>query len=62
MLQEGFKEAVETSEISLRIVNKLVKGSYYECVIERGVCYTQTTPKYYTTNIRKTVADIMNFL
>jgi len=62
MLQEGFKEAVETSEISLRIVDKLVKVSYYRCVIEGGVCYMQTTPKYWTTNIRETVADIMNFL
>ncbi len=62
MLQEGFKEAVETSEISLRIVDKLVKGSYHECVIESGVCYMQTTPKYWTTNIREIVADIMNLL
>ncbi len=62
MLQDGFKEALERNEISLRIVDKLVKGSYNKHIIEGAVCYMQTTPKYWTTNIRDTVAVIMKLL
>lgn len=62
MLQEGFKDAVEKNEISLRVVDKLIKGTYSECVIEGGVCYMQTIPKYWTTNIRATSENIMDLL
>lgn len=62
MLQEGFKDAVEKNEIALRVVDKLVKGTYNECVFEGGVCYMQTTPEYWTTNMRDTASDILNLL
>lgn len=62
MLQEGFKDVVEKNEVSLRVVDKLVKGTYNECVFEGGVCYIQTTPEYWTTNIRDTGARIVELL
>jgi len=52
MLQEGFQEAIEKNEISLRIVDKLVKGTYNEVIIENGVLVIQTVPKYWNANIR----------
>lgn len=62
MLQEGFKDVVEKNEVGLRVVEKLEKGYYNECVFEGGVCYMQTTPKFWTTNIRDTGAKIVDLL
>ncbi|KAI9816269.1 MAG: hypothetical protein M1827_001870 [Pycnora praestabilis] len=62
MLQEGFKDVVERNEIGLRIVDRLVKGSYNECVIEGGVLYMQTTLPYWTSNIRDTGAQVLDLL
>lgn len=62
MLQEGYQEAADKNEIGLRIVDKLQKGTYNECVFENGVLYMQTTPEYWTTNIRDAGARIMDLL
>ncbi|KAK4695767.1 hypothetical protein P7C71_g2048, partial [Lecanoromycetidae sp. Uapishka_2] len=65
MLQEGFKDAVEKNEVSLRVVDQLSKSAshhYNESIIEGGVFYMQTTPEYWTTNIRDTASEIMNLL
>lgn len=62
MLQEGFQETVDKNEIGLRIVDKLQKGYYNECVFENGVMYIQTTPEYWTTNIRAAGSKIVDLL
>ncbi len=65
MLQEGFKEMVEKNEIGLRVVDKLgEKGgrTFNESVIEGGVCYMQTTPQYWTTNVRDASKGIIDLL
>ena len=62
MLQEGFQEGVPKGEITLRVVDKLVKGSYNEVVIEDGVLYLQTVPTYWGTNIADTGTELMNLL
>jgi len=51
MLREGFQEAVDKNEVCFRVVDKLVKGSYCETVIEGGVLYIQTIPSRYGTNV-----------
>jgi hypothetical protein len=43
MLQEGFQEGVSKNEIQLRVVDKLVKGSYNETFIEDGVLVIQVS-------------------
>jgi hypothetical protein len=45
MLREGFLEEVSKSTMTFRIVEKLAKGSYCECVLEDGVCYIQVSTK-----------------
>ncbi len=62
MLQEGFQETVDKNEIGLRIVDKLQKGTYNECVFENGVMWIQTTPEYWTTNIRAAGDRIVDML
>ena len=62
MLQEGFKDAVEKNEIGIRVVNKLAKGTYNECVIENGVLFIQTTPKYWWTNHRDAADKLLDML
>ena len=62
MLQEGYQETADKNEIGLRIVDKLQKGTYNECVFENGVMYIQTTPQYWTTNIRDAGNRIMDLL
>ncbi|KAK6065019.1 hypothetical protein SCUP515_11418 [Seiridium cupressi] len=51
LLQEGFNEAVDKGEITLRIVGKLKEGLYGECEVEDGVLYLQCTPKTWGTNV-----------
>lgn len=41
MLQEGFQDGVSKNEISFRVVEKLVKGSYHEILVEDGVLVIQ---------------------
>lgn len=65
MLQEGFKEMVEKNEIGLRVVDKLSeKGgrTFNESVSEGGVCYMQTTPQYWITNVRDASKGIIDLL
>ena len=62
MLQEGFAEAVEKNEIGLRVVEKLEKATYNECVLENGVLWIQTVPVYWTTNIRDPGDKILDLL
>lgn len=62
MLQEGYQETADKNEIGLRIVDKLQKGTYNECVFENGVMYIQTTPQYWTSNIRDAGAKIVDLL
>ncbi|KAG8529609.1 uncharacterized protein KY384_006246 [Bacidia gigantensis] len=62
MMQEGFKEAVEKNEIGLRVVDKLEKGDYNECVIENGVVYMQTTAENWTVNIRDPARRLIDLL
>jgi hypothetical protein len=51
MLQEGFNEAVDKSEITLQIVDKLEKRSYGEFNIEDGVFVLKTNPENWGRNI-----------
>jgi hypothetical protein len=44
MMQEGLLEVVHKKTFQLRVVDKLVKGSYNEIVIEDGVAYLQVCP------------------
>lgn len=62
MLQEGYQDAADKNEIGLRVVDKLQKCTYNECVFENGVLYIQTTPEYWTSNIRDAGARIMDLL
>ncbi|SPO07090.1 uncharacterized protein DNG_09784 [Cephalotrichum gorgonifer] len=62
LLQEGFNEAVEKEEVAFRIVDKLVKGSYNEPVVEDGVLYLQTTPQNFGTNIDDIAAKLIDLL
>ena len=41
MLQEGFEEAVPEGVVKLRLVEKLVKGSYNEMLLEDGALVLQ---------------------
>jgi hypothetical protein len=41
MMQEGFLDIVSQKEVSLRIVKKLVKGTYNEVIVEDGVLCLQ---------------------
>ncbi len=62
LLQEGFGEAVERNEIALRVVDKLVKGEYNECVVEKGVLYIQTTPRDWMANVADVGRDLIDLL
>ena len=62
LMQEGFAEAVDKHEVGLRVVDKLQMGTYNECIIENGVLWMQTTPKYWTTNIRDPVDKVLDIL
>ena len=46
LLQEGFNEAVEKGEVAFRVVEKLEKEIYNECVVEDGVLYLQVGYKH----------------
>ena len=62
MLQEGFKEAVEKNQITLRVVDKLKKGNYNEPVIETGVLYIQTTAEHWGVNVRDPAYGLIDIL
>ena len=62
LLQEGFGEAVEKNEIALRVVDRLAKGEYNECVVENGVLYIQTTPRDWRVNVYNVGRDLIEML
>ena len=62
MLQEGFKDVIEKNEIELRVVEKLVKGSYNEVVVENGVLIIQTLPETWMANIGDAAENILDVL
>ncbi|KAI0803471.1 hypothetical protein GGR55DRAFT_662736 [Xylaria sp. FL0064] len=62
LLQEGFNDLVSKGEVAFRIVDKLQKGSYNECVIEDGVLYLQTTPKTWASNTNEAAEKLIDLL
>jgi hypothetical protein len=62
MLQEGFQEGVSKNEIAVRVVSKLVKGTYNEAVIEDGVLYLQMTPDNWWVNVGDIGSKILDIL
>lgn len=62
MLQEGYKDVADKNEVVLRVVGTLKKGTYNETVIENGVTCLQTTPEYWTTNMRDVGGNLMDLL
>ena len=62
MLQEGLQEAVEKNEIQLRVVDKLVKKTYHEVVIENGILTIKTVPAWWATNTPQVGEDTMDLL
>ncbi|KAI9777860.1 MAG: hypothetical protein M1839_008537 [Geoglossum umbratile] len=62
MMQEGFLDVISGKEVSLRIVNKLVRGTYNEVHVEDGVLYVQTTTEYWSTNMSDAPSRLMDLL
>lgn len=62
LLREGFEEAAEKGVVRLRIVEKLVKGSYNEILVEDGAVVMQTVPSYWGTNTYDTAAKLVDIL
>ncbi|KAK5625470.1 hypothetical protein RRF57_001186 [Xylaria bambusicola] len=62
LLQEGFNDVVDKGEVVLRLVDKLQKDSYCECVIEDGILYLQTTPKTWGSNIDNAASKLIDLL
>ncbi|KAF4462926.1 hypothetical protein FALBO_10255 [Fusarium albosuccineum] len=61
MLQEGFFDGVEGRAAHFRVVDQL-KRTYNEAVIEGGVLYLQTIPKYLGTNVSDAADGLINML
>lgn len=63
MLREGFEEAVSEGEIKFRIVKELAPGgAYCQSVIENGVLYMQTLPKYFGVDYSRVGGNIVDLL
>lgn len=62
MLQEGFREGVERNEIAVRVVEKLERGTYNECMVEEGVVVLETTPGYWGTNVGQAGEGLLDLL
>ena len=63
MLREGFEEAVSEGEIKFRLVKELIPGrGYCQSVIENGVLYMQTTPKYWGVDYSSVGTDLVDLL
>ncbi|KAI9732707.1 MAG: hypothetical protein M1818_007441 [Claussenomyces sp. TS43310] len=62
MLQEGFADAVDKKVVQVRVVDKLVRKTYNEMVIEDGVAYIQTTAVYWNSNVRDPANGLMDLL
>lgn len=48
--------------VLLRVVDVLVKGEYYECILEDGVLYLQTTAQHWVVNPRDAARGLMDVL
>ena len=62
LLREGFEEGVEKGVVKLRIVEKLVKGSYNEILLEEGTVVMQTTPRNWGTNNHDAAEKLVDIL
>ena len=62
MLQEGFAEGIEKLEVSLKVVEKLRKGSWNEIFVEGGVLFLQYEPGYWGTSIKSSAGGIIDLL
>ena len=62
MMQEGFHDAVEKNEIQLRVVDRMVKGTYNEVIIENGVLIMQTIAKKWATNTSQVGQEVLEIL
>jgi hypothetical protein len=62
MLREGFQEGVSKGEVQFKVVEKLEKGNYNECLLKDGVLYMQTEPKNFGTNISDCASNIIELL
>ncbi|KAI0424106.1 hypothetical protein F5Y09DRAFT_348065 [Xylaria sp. FL1042] len=62
LLQAGFNDVIDKGEVVFRIVEKLQKGSYNECVIEDGVLYLQTTSKTWASNTSDAAEKLVGLL
>ena len=61
-MQEGFSEAVEKNEISLRTTDKLAKGNYNEFLIGKGVLYIRDAPLDLVVNVADVRRDLIDLL
>ena len=63
MLQEGFKQAVSKGEIGVRVIALLVGDrTANECVIEDGVLWLQTVPRYWGGDVGYIADGLMEVL
>jgi len=62
MVREGVNEGLEKKIVKFRIVEKLAKSNYSECVFEDGVLYVQTTPVGYGSNVNYCCDELINLL
>ena len=62
MMQEGFFDAVDKETVSLRLVDKLKKSNYCDCVIEDGVLYIQALPSSFGSNVNDACKPLSSLL
>lgn len=63
MIREALNEGIESGKVVFRVVDgEKMKSSYNEAVIEDGVLYLQTVPKYFGTNIHYMAEKLMDQL
>ena len=62
MLREGFQEGVSKGEVRFRVVEKLEKANYNECLLEDGVLCLQTQPKTFGVNMSDCASNIIELL
>ena len=62
LMQEGWREAVERGVVGVRVVGRLGRGGYSECVVEGGVCWVQVTPGAWTVNVGDVGGDVLDVL
>ncbi|KAI9894155.1 MAG: hypothetical protein M1814_004009 [Vezdaea aestivalis] len=62
MMQEGFQEGVPEDKIGFRIVEKLEKNTYNECVIDDGILWIQTTADQWWVNVAQVGQGVIDLL